>query len=212
MPQSTYPPVPDVARFDVRAVCSSPAGAVEVQNSLYVRNIVDAWTIARQLDVSAAIATAWTAEVLPLLNGNYDTERIVSRNLDVTGSPFVEYPYVASGSVGGDPESFIVACVVQLLGDAGFVPARSYLRMTGLPESAVDGNAITSSFRTDMAAAMQAVSDAISANDVNDAMVIVSVFEPGGTPPNIYRTTGQSNTLAGITARQLIGRAVSRQR
>lgn len=197
-------PVENVAALQILTQASQ---GPQMVNTCYLR--LDAgWSGAALDSILGAVEAAWTDT---LANVTSDSVTFVGARIrDIGTSPYgvireALVDTAVPGEVTGDPFPYFACAVVQLIGDSGGEPRRSYLRHGGLAESQASGNAMVAVQRTAIAQQWSAFLDAISDPVPLSANVIVSRYDN-----NAPRVEGVSNTLQGVLVRQALGRATSR--
>lgn len=209
MAQDTYPPVADVYKVEFLAEQAGGSGTVEVESGLYVRDSASARTNATMVALGQDARDAWIANVAPVVVTAMTLVGVRVSDLDTVPHSIVDVPASQAGALSGS--AMTVACaVVRLLGQAGGTPRKSYIRHGGLAESQCSGNTIEAT--GDIDTAWDGVVADITAAVATRELVIVSVYQPSPTPPDIYRDAGVVNLVDTLSTRALVGRAVSRQK
>lgn len=216
--------VPDTAQlqFHLRGGPTSAFPGLDWFWSLYVRDTVVGWT-QPNINTLAGFGVNWWdlgkmagAAVRTWVTGDWQVQSITARDLGATpGNESEQLPVNLVGLRAGPPYNPGSPAIVRFRGDVGGAPTHGRIFWSGLNESDIDADDITTSVRTGLALLFenfrQAISLAIQGGSPDWAQVIVSrnsgtMVDP--SPPRIAvpRATAVTNTLAGaIDVRRIIG-------
>lgn len=187
--------VPDTASFEIKMLTSS--GAVELQNTIYVRNELLGWSNSHLSDTAVAIGNHWRDEVMPLLSADALFDRVDALDLGVEFGNFQSAEYNTGGGVAGTPLSAALCMGVSMRGDGGGAPRLGRLFISPFSEAHIAIDTWDATHAGDLQVAIQDLPGVIEAAVDSDAMVLVSRFSKAAVPVAPHkRAEAVTNTIA----------------
>jgi hypothetical protein len=187
--------VPDTAMFRLE---HRGASNQDVFNLLYVRNIVSPWTASNLGAMAATIGNAWRDEVMPLLSSSLTFDKVYYEDLGADPGLSGETEYDEAGGDVAQPISVMNAALAIFSCEPGALPKKGHLFISGLTTASSSGSSLDSTFRTDLATALEVVNDQIAGGA--NAQVRVSRFLN-----NAKRAEGVTNQINTIGVRLIMG-------
>jgi hypothetical protein len=203
--------MPNLAHDDcasIELIYTTTQGPI-MENSLYFSNQTGGgpFTSAQIQDMMDAVVTNWPLTVGPVTSPLVSLVAVRGQSIDTVPYGPVLEDIIATplaGTAAGDSLPFGVCAVVQLFGDPGGRPRRSYIRMSGLVESQASGNVINNAARAAIGSAWGTLTtDIRDAGPLGTAKVILSE-QLAGVP------SAEQNVYSELGVRAALGRAASR--
>jgi len=159
-----------------------------VENVVHYRLVAGVPSVADMTALCAAAVTWWNAQLKPLCASNVSLVTVKATSLQTQTSPVVEYVtgLPISGTAGGTALPNNVTVVTRLNTDLRGRSYRGRVYHVGLTSSLVNGNTVSSSTRTSLAAAWNAALTLSTAPVWT--LVVVSRFADGAPRVNGVRT------------------------
>jgi hypothetical protein len=195
-----FQPVPDTAEFRLIQRFNDATGAVEVLNTIYVRNTVLGWPAARLSAVATTIGNGWRDQILPQQVDQMAFLRVEARDLGVEFGATATVVYELNGPILTDEASTVLAVLASLNSTEGGAPKQGRLFITGFAEADISQNSWTAARIAAVKAGLEAIDASISGG--GDAWVIVSRKSKSVNPvPPHLRPTGITNEVTSILTR-----------
>lgn len=208
MPQATFPPISDTARFDLLYHSNDGVAIVDCMNTLWCHKDTG-WSTSELLDAAEDIRQSWETNIAPLVQVEYELYQINVKNWNNVLNAVNEYTFTpVVGTASGDPIPFTSAAIVRWV-TGGTAPSSCYIRHGGIVESQVDGQHLGTTAQGDIKDGWDALSDDLTSVSRNH--VCVQVFNPGGSGPTRYKDAGTVEDVQSNVVRRRLGRSVSRQ-
>lgn len=202
--------VPDTAQFRlIQRLASGSEPTVDFMNVFYVRNLISAWTTAHLQATAEDIRDAWIGGMGSQQTA--DVSYVEVQAEDLGADPGNQVVVDAEG-VGGAIEQTVplsVCALVKLRGSSDAEPRTGRIYISGLPESATNGNLLEAAY---VAATQSDIRSFYTTGlQAGDAFVIVSRYDEQyrdpDTNPKGRRPVGVVNVIQGALCevRPLVG-------